>query len=149
MSTDQDDISRLIYTYAERIDAGDLDGVADLFEHATYRSQAGTEYRGAGAVLEVLRRMVILYDGIPRTKHVTTNVMIEIDRDKRTARARSYYTVFQATSELPLQPVIAGRYHDRFERLGDSWQFTDRLIFMDLVGDLSRHLRVGSVIDNR
>ena len=28
-------IENLLYTYAERIDAGDFDGVAALFEHAT------------------------------------------------------------------------------------------------------------------
>lgn len=143
MSPSADSISKLIYAYAERIDAGDLEGVADLFAHATYRSQAGTEYRGTVAVLEILRRLVILYDGIPRTKHVTTNVMIDVDDDKGVAQARSYYTVLQATPALPLQAIIAGRYHDRFERAGATWRFADRFIFIDLVGDLSHHLRVG------
>jgi hypothetical protein len=40
-----------------------------------------------------------------------------------------------------VQPVIAGRYHDTFVQSGGSWRFTDRLIFSDLIGDLSRHLR--------
>ena len=31
-------ITALIHEYAERIDAGDLDGVAALFEHATWGS---------------------------------------------------------------------------------------------------------------
>lgn len=142
MSTSADAIAKLIYGYAERIDAGNLEGVASLFEHATYRSQAGTEYRGSAAVVEVLRRMVILYDGTPRTKHVTTNVVIDVDEDKGTAQARSYYTVFQATEGLPLQAIIAGRYHDRFERVETGWRFADRMIFIDLVGELSHHLRI-------
>jgi len=135
------EITTLIHTYAERIDAGDLDGVAQLFEHATYRSQAGTEYRGSAEVLEVLRRMVILYDGVPRTKHMTTNVIVEVDEAKGVATARSYYTVFQAVDGLPLQAIIAGRYQDRFERAEGRWRFTDRFIYVDLVGDLSKHLR--------
>jgi 3-phenylpropionate/cinnamic acid dioxygenase small subunit len=143
MSTSADEIAKLIYGYAERIDAGDLEGVAALFEHATYRSQAGSEYRGGAAVLEVLRSMVKLYDGVPRTKHVTTNLVIETDDEKGSAQARSYYTVFQAAESLPLQPIIAGRYHDRFERAGGVWRFADRFIFIDLVGDLSQHLRIG------
>ena len=138
MSTDTEKIASLIYSYAERIDAGDLPGVADLFADATYRSQAGTEYRGAAAVLEILRRMVILYDGSPRTKHVTTNVMVEVDGESATAR--SYYTVMQQTDVLPLQPIICGRYHDAFAKTGGAWRFTDRLIFSDLIGDLSQHL---------
>jgi hypothetical protein len=66
--------------------------------------------------------------------------MVEVDGD--TATSRCYYTVFQQTDELPLQPIIAGRYHDRFERVDGVWRFADRLIFSDLIGDLSRHLLV-------
>jgi hypothetical protein len=50
------------------------------------------------------------------------------------------YTVFQQTETLPLQAIIAGRYHDRFERLEHGWAFTERRFFVDLVGDLSQHL---------
>ena len=86
---------------------------------------------------EVLERMVILYDGVPRTKHVTTNLVIELSGD--TATTRSYFTVLQAVDGLSLQPIVAGRYHDAFARVGGAWRFTDRLIFMDLVGDLVWH----------
>jgi hypothetical protein len=37
--------------------------------------------------------------------------------------------------------IIAGRYHDAFATIDGEWRFTDRLIFSDLVGDLSHHLR--------
>jgi 3-phenylpropionate/cinnamic acid dioxygenase small subunit len=135
-------ISGLIFSYAERIDAGDLPGVAALFADATYRSSRGGEYRGQAAVLEVLSRVVILHaDGTPRTKHVTSNLRIDIDAPAGTASARSYFTVLQAADRLPLQIIVAGRYHDRYVRGADGWRFDDRLIFMDLIGDLSQHLR--------
>ena len=134
-------ITALIMGYAERIDAGDLAGVAAYFAEATYRSAQGGEYRGAAAVGDVLARLVILYDGVPRTKHVTTNLVIELAGD--TAAARSYFSVLQGAPGAPLQTIVAGRYHDRFVRAADGWRFADRLIFMDLVGDLSRHLRRG------
>ena len=38
--------------------------------------------------------------------------------------------------------ILAGRYHDTFERFDDRWCFTDRLIHLDLVGDLSTHLHL-------
>ena len=141
MSGDDDRaaITALIYGYAERIDAGDLAGVAALFADATYRSDRGGLYRGADAVRAVLERVVVLYEGVPRTKHVTTNLVVELAGDAATAR--SYFTVFQAAPGGPLQAIVAGRYHDRFERAGGGWRFADRLIFMDLIGDLSRHLR--------
>jgi 3-phenylpropionate/cinnamic acid dioxygenase small subunit len=143
--TDVDDvlaITALVHRYAELLDSGDLDGVAALFERATWG--AGTrEFTVQGT--EQVRHMydgVILYeDGTPRTKHVITNLVIEVPPDRATAAARSYFTVLQATDGLALQPVIAGRYHDRFARDGDTWRFAQRIIHPDLQGDLSRHMR--------
>jgi hypothetical protein len=134
-------IATLVYTYAERLDAGDLAGVAQLFADGTFRSERGGHYQGSAAVLEVLTSRVRLYDGTPRTKHVTTNLIIEVDEPAGTATARSYFTVLQAADGLPLQPIIAGRYHDRFARTGTTWRFADRCVIIDLVGDLSKHLR--------
>lgn len=143
-SDDWHAVETLIMTYAERVDLGDYEGVAALFAHATYRAEHGgeiTSQEGSAAVLATFEGMVRRYDdGTPRTKHVTTNVMVEVDGD--TATSRCYYTVLQQTDELPLQPIIAGRYHDRFERVDGEWRFADRLIFSDLIGDLSRHLLV-------
>jgi 3-phenylpropionate/cinnamic acid dioxygenase small subunit len=135
------EITALVHGYAERIDAGDLDGVAALFAEGVFRSDRGGRYEGAAAVREVLGRLVILHaDGTPRTKHVTTNLVVDVE-PRGTAAARSYFTVLQATAKMPLQPVVAGRYHDRFVRTDGRWRFADRLVFMDLVGDLSDHLR--------
>jgi 3-phenylpropionate/cinnamic acid dioxygenase small subunit len=142
MTSSRDAIAALILGYAEHLDAGDLAGVAALFADAVYRSAGGGTYHGGAAVLEVLTRKVILYgDGTPRTKHVTTNLLIEVDATDAAATARSYFTVLQATDRLALQPVIAGRYDDRFARVDGAWRFVDRLIFVDLVGDLSQHVR--------
>jgi hypothetical protein len=48
--------------------------------------------------------------------------------------------VFQQTDELPLQAIIAGRYHDTFRRVEGRWWFDTREMFVDLTGDLSHHL---------
>ena len=45
----------------------------------------------------------LLDDGTPKTKHVTTNAIIEVDDDAGTATSRANYAVTQATDELPLQ----------------------------------------------
>ena len=137
----RDAITTLVHTYAERLDEGDLDGVARLFSRATYRAEGGGVFRGEEAVLDVLRRLVVLYEGVPRTKHVVSNLTITVDEEHGTAGARSYYTVLQGTGALPLQPILAGRYHDQFACTDGQWHFTDRFIFLDLMGDLSQHLR--------
>jgi 3-phenylpropionate/cinnamic acid dioxygenase small subunit len=141
LTDDVEAIRALIHRYAELIDLGDLDGVAKLFAHGTWSSPGrGTPLRGT----EQVRRAydgVILYDGIPSTKHVISNVTIEVADDRSSANARSYFTVLQARPQFALQPVIAGRYHDRFDRVDDVWRFADRQIIPDLLGDLSHHLR--------
>jgi 3-phenylpropionate/cinnamic acid dioxygenase small subunit len=135
-------VTALIHEYAERLDAGDLDGVAALFEHASWGSPGrGEPLRGAAQVRRGYDGVIIHEDGTPSTKHVISNVTVELD-DDGTASARSYFTVLQARPDLPLQPIIAGRYHDRFERDDDGrWRFAERIIIPDLVGDLTRHLR--------
>ena len=140
--TELDAIAAVVHEYARRIDAGDLAGVAELFDDATFRAAGGPVRRGAGELLATLRRLVILHeDGTQRTKHVVTNLTVEVDAAAGTAAARSYFTVLQATATLPLQVVIAGRYEDRFARDAAGWRFADRLVHMDLVGDVSQHIR--------
>jgi len=123
--------------------------VAALFADATWRS-AGRSAWGSAARTEPLRGVeqvrraydgVLLYDGVPCTKHVISNLTVTIDPTGATATARSYFTVLQARPDLPLQPIIAGRYHDAFACVAGVWRFSDRLILPDLVGDLRRHLR--------
>jgi 3-phenylpropionate/cinnamic acid dioxygenase small subunit len=139
MDDDRAAIAALLFAYAERLDAGDFAGVAALFAAGVFRSDRGGRYEGAAAVRDVLERLVILHeDGTPKTKHVTTNLVIEVDA--MSATARSYFTVLQATAKVPLQPIVAGRYHDRFEQRDGIWYFAERLIYVDLVGDVSDHL---------
>jgi 3-phenylpropionate/cinnamic acid dioxygenase small subunit len=136
------EITALIHDYAERLDAGDLDGVAALFEHATWGSPGrGEPLRGSAEVRRGYDGVILHEDGTPSTKHVISNVTVDMDDGADTAGARSYFTVLQARPDLPLQPIIAGRYRDRFERVDGAWRFAERLIITDLIGDLSRHLR--------
>jgi hypothetical protein len=133
-----------LYTYAERIDEGDFDGVAQLFAHAEITFEGFDQVRrGTDEVRAMYEASTRRYpdDGTPKTKHVVTNVMVEIDETNDSATGRSYFTVLQAVpGELALQPVIAGRYRDRFERADGQWRFAARHMMVDLVGDLSHHM---------
>ena len=79
-------------------------------------------------------------NGTPHTRHVTTNLILDVDDDAGTGTCRSYITVFQKTDVLPLQPILAGRYHDRFERVDGTWRFAHRHMINDYLGDLSQHM---------
>ena len=134
-------IENLIATYAELVDDGDFAGVGILLADATFTGSAGS-VSGRDAIETMLRDTLIVYDdGTPRTKHVTTNVAIEVDESAGTAVSRSYFTALQALPDLTLQPIVSGRYHDRFERCEGRWRFVERHVRTDLLGDVSHHLR--------
>jgi hypothetical protein len=112
-------------------------GVGILLADATFAGGAGS-VSGADAIEKMLSDSLIVYDdGTPRTKHVTTNVAIEVDEEAGTAVSRSYCTALQALPDLALQPIVSGRYQDCFERRDGQWRFTERRVRTDLVGDMS------------
>jgi 3-phenylpropionate/cinnamic acid dioxygenase small subunit len=134
-------IENLIAAYAELVDDGDFAGLGRLLADATFTG-SGALVSGPDAIEQMFRDMLIVYDdGTPRTKHVTTNVVIDVDEEAGTAVARAYFTVLQALPGLPLQPIVSGRYRDRFDRRDRQWRFAERRVRIDLTGDLSRHLR--------
>ena len=141
MNEAHDAILHLMHEYCYRIDAGDIKGFAELFEHGTWRviGDPNGGDTGLEAVLETLQS-VILYNGKPNTKHVMSNVEIDVDDSSERASARCYITVFQSVPpDFPLQPIFIGRYHDTFEKVDGTWRFMLRKISPDLLGDLSYH----------
>jgi len=142
MTSSEVAVANLLGRYAEAIDAGQLEQAAKLFTHARVKIGDGSELDSA-ALLALWRSLIIIYpDGTPRTKHVITNLIVDLEETKGTATVRSYYTVFQKTEDSPLQVVCAGRYLDEFERVDDAWRWAYRdYSLCDLRGDLSRHLR--------
>jgi len=135
-------IQNLLYRYCDRLDRGDLDGMARLFANADVYLPADPEpIRDPARIAALYRQYTRIYPdtGTPKTRHVTTNVMIEPEGETA-ARAQSYVIVFQATDFLQLQPVIGGRNYDRFERVDGVWRFRERRIESDLMGDLSAHM---------
>ncbi len=137
-------IENLIARYAELVDAGDFSGLGALFAEGVFGGEGDAVVRGQKAVENIFRAMVRVYeDGTPRTKHVTTNIRIDVDEDAGTAHSHSYVTVFQALPDMAMQPIVAGRYRDVFECRDGLWRFAERRFTTDLVGDVSRHLLVG------
>ena len=146
MSDSALEITNLIYTYAELLDAGDLDGVARLFTHGRICGMENgppeTVFSGIAGVRRMYEMATRIYpDGTPKTKHNTSNVQLHINEAQGTARSTSYYCVTQATPELPLQVIVTGHYKDTFHRRDGVWWFDSRTMFVDQVGDVSKHLK--------
>lgn len=135
-------ITNLIYRYAFLVDDGDFAGLGTLFADGQLTLNNAPAAIGADAVERFAHASLRIHnDGTPGTRHVISNVIIEIDDDALAAHAEAYYTVFQALPDFPLQPIACGRYQDRFVRHGDRWIYKEKIVRTGLMGDLSRHRR--------
>ena len=143
MSDAHEQIRNLLGRYCELMDAGHFAGLAELFAHATLADEHGNVFAtGAEEMHRMWEAQTIKHDGTPRTRHVTANPVIDVDETAGIAQVTSSYVVFQGTDDLPLQPIVTGRYGDVFTRDDDGrWHFTQRRYAVDHFGDLSHHLR--------
>lgn len=151
MSDSDRQISNLIGLYTELIDQGAFEELADLLADAGVGEVGPGPGDGSEPATPVLRgrdRLLRLFEsttrrypgGTPLTKHLTTNLIVEVDEAEGRASARSSWLVLQAVPGFPLQPILAGRYHDRFERHAGQWRFAERRYQVDLTGDVTHHL---------
>lgn len=126
--------------YAELIDAGDFSGVGELLAHATIEDGDGRPIAsGAEQIAELYRATTRRHgDGTPLTAHLVTNAIV--DAVEGGLEMRSRFLVLQATDLLALQPVVAGTYTDRMERIEGRWRFVRRRMDPRLWGDVSEHL---------
>lgn len=137
-------IENLMFTYAERIDAGDFKGLAKLFAKARIIGPKGdVQGTGSDEVEKIYQRSTQVFeDGTPMTQHVTTNLILEFAKDGRSCAVRSRFTVVQAVDGFGLQPIITGYYEDKFAYTeADGWHFTERRMKPKLAGNLTRHLK--------
>jgi 3-phenylpropionate/cinnamic acid dioxygenase small subunit len=135
-------ITSLMFRYAEYVDAADFDAIADLFADAIISNEGvDADIVGGEAIKQLYVRTNRVHDdGTLRTRHLTSNVIVDIEEVAGTATARSAFVVFQQTASLPLQPIVTGRYRDRFARSNRGWRFAQRHIVVDHVGDVREHL---------
>ena len=137
-------IKNLVHRYPQCADKGDFDGVGRLLGNAVMGElghEPGFLAEGPEKFAEIYKSTVRKFPDrdTPRTRHLIGNVIIE-DEGPGKARAESYVVVFQQTAKLPLQPVIAGTYFDRFAKIDGEWRMVERIEDMELVGDLSEHV---------
>jgi SnoaL-like domain len=149
-----DQIRNLIHRYSEAVDQGRFEVLDELFADATMRMAMGEGPPGEGIDGRTVSRMfgggIILYaDGTPRTRHLVTNMIIEVDEDAGRATARSYNTTLQQVPGRGIEIIATARYEDSFLLADGAWRFSERVIrhtsldgvHRDFIGDMSRHTR--------
>jgi len=138
-------IRNLMNRYAHLMDQAKHDEVAQLFAHADVYMPGDVVFRSdVKGLADTFKKWNRVYEdtGTLRTRHITTNLILE-DDGPNGAKSQCYVVVHQATPDFPLQPVIAGTYHDRFEKVDGKWRFKERredAKDFELFGDLSHHL---------
>lgn len=139
-------IERLLYAYSDTIDRGDFEATAQLFgDDGLYGMLGSGAAQGAQQVLATFQRSVRLYDGVPRTRHIVTNVIIDVEPGAITGTAQSYVHVMHQPPGMPLVPIAAGTYHDRVHLVNGDWRFAERRMHIELVGDMTTHLTRGKL----
>lgn len=134
-------IQHVMFRYAECVDLARFEELGQLFRHGSLGAVGAEPMKGAQAIRDFYAATNKVHsDGTLRTRHLATNAIIDVAPGATRATARSYFVVLQETPTLPLQAIVAGRYHDSFQTVDGEWAFAERLIHVDQVGDMSNHL---------
>lgn len=146
-----EEIRRIILSYPEMIDRGNVDGVAQLLDGVRMCNSNGImapevpeediPLLTADEVRKMYSGVIIYDDGLPHTKHVITNIDVWFSEDFQKANSRCFYVVLQGMEGFPLQIIITGRYEDTFALEKGSWRLKIRREYADMVGDLTRHVQ--------
>jgi 3-phenylpropionate/cinnamic acid dioxygenase small subunit len=141
---DRNTIESLIFRYVRHVDTCQWHELGQLFAHAviTANGNEGVRLEGAEVIGNYWRDVNRQYDnGTLNTQHIVTNLEFDELADGGIS-VHSCFSVLQATPALPLQPIVAGRYIDLFEKADGKWRFKSKHIDVRLVGNVSQHLNI-------
>jgi len=122
---------RLILGYVRALDLGDANAAADFFaEHGSLARPMAPDIIVQGR--EAIRASLLTRPKTLLTKHLTTNVLIDVESTER-ASGISYLTMI-ATMPAPDAvaphlaggPLYFGEFKDRFVREAGAWKFLER-----------------------
>jgi hypothetical protein len=122
---------RLTYVYGRALDLGDMNAAADCFaENGSFARpmNPGQVIQGR----EAIRASLITRPKTLLTKHLTSNVMIDVE-SRDAARGLSYLTMIATTPPqgaappfVSSGPIYFGEMQDRFVRENGVWKFLER-----------------------
>lgn len=122
---------RLTYAYGRALDLGDMSAAADCFaENGSFARPMNPSQVIQGR--EAIRAALITRPKTLLTKHLTTNVMINVE-SRDAARGLSYLTMISTTPPqgaappfISGGPLYFGEMKDRFVRENGVWKFLER-----------------------
>jgi hypothetical protein len=111
--------------YAHALDRLDADGLRSVYwPDAT--DQRGAEFTGKGwdyvpLAMESHRRW-------QPSLHTLLNHLVDLDPGDITARGEIYVIAYLFDTEQPVLHTWFGRYLDRYEKRGDEWRISERVV---------------------
>src|ERR1700683_2775112 len=124
---ERDAISRLVFRYANRLDARDFDGVASCFTDDALLSfnSGAVEHRGIDKIREVYR--IALGSGPQAngesTTHLTSNLLTELEQD---GRARGRVKVVAYLLRGSVVSIRGLPFDDNYTRDEAGWKISSR-----------------------
>ncbi len=126
---------RTLAGYSHYLDDGDFDRWIELFTEDARLVFAGRTTEGRPSIR---RYMEQVQPPEGRGKHITANIVVDVEGD--TATAHTDYLFVRHAAGQGLVLVATGRYRDDLIRDGDRWRFQQREIsllgpFVEAAGD--------------
>jgi hypothetical protein len=122
---------RLVYVYSRALDLGDMSAAADCFaENGSMARPMMPDQVIQGR--ETIRASLLTRPKTLLTKHLATNVMIEVE-SRDSASGISYLTMISTTPPADAKPPYVsagplwfGEFRDRYVRENGEWKFLER-----------------------
>jgi ketosteroid isomerase-like protein len=127
---DEKAIREILIRYGEYLDARDYAGYASLFASDGMWIGGFGRVTGPAAIQDMLEKNLGKPEqGFVNKKnfHLMTTAVVDVDGD--TAKARSRYTFFTASSDNRPTIALAGRYEDELVREKGTWKIKKRTTF--------------------
>jgi hypothetical protein len=148
MNDAYESIRKLCFTYTFALDEGDFERVAEVLAAAelrmVWREFDDRTVTGREEIRDFYADQVLTYDRNPRTRHVISNQLIEIDEAAATATSRAYFTLLQAPADGGFALVGGGQYHDGFAKRDGVWEFRRKTIQVDYLNDPTQHFLISA-----
>jgi 3-phenylpropionate/cinnamic acid dioxygenase small subunit len=135
------EIERLLFRYCRAMDDGRFDDFARLFENGTWYFDEATQMTGSDEVRAWLEDSIVLYNGVPGTRHTVSNIVTDVDLEEGTASSRSYVIVFQTIPGSAPHVMFQGAYDDTLVLGPGGWRFAERRLTCDGLADMTVHLK--------
>jgi 3-phenylpropionate/cinnamic acid dioxygenase small subunit len=117
-------IRRAIEQYCRYLDDGLYEPLLSLFaEHATFTTM-GQVLAGRAAIGAFLGPGSSQQPPRPRTAHMISNCLVELDGEDATAETD--WAMVRRVGDGQTIVELAGRYRDRLRLIDDSWLFVER-----------------------